>query len=150
MPDFNIRSLQFENANTVDFTTSSNFTLLGVNDDNNKFARVNVDLLFSSTFRNGDGIVFTVDAVNKYTTISRDYTTEELTKLNQIDIYLKNMIVSDCTYSGCYGGCIATAASPSACNSDCTAGCNSTSIGATTCTLSNCVASCMAVGTMVT
>jgi hypothetical protein len=143
MPDFTIRSLQFKNANTVNFTNSANFTLLGVNTDSTEFTRINPDLLFDNKLRNGEGIVFTKDSVNKYTTISRDYTTEELQKLNLIDIYLQK-IVASCTYSGCVGGCIASAAAPNMCEGNCTSGCRMSSVGATTCTLSSCVSSCMA------
>ena len=133
MADFPIRSLQFKDANNLNFTNIDTIALLAVDSGTRDFTRIDVDKLIEFKITSDlitEGIIFELKA-DKYYHIAKDYTSRELVALNSINIYTNNIINENkATCINCSGTCISVSMSASyssscnACSGACIDGCN--------------------------
>jgi hypothetical protein len=134
MADFPIRSLQFKDANNLNFTNIDTIALLAIDNDTRDFTRIDIDYLIETKIISDlatEGISFELKA-DKYYHIAKDYTTRELVSLNSINNYLYNIIDdTKASCAGCSTTCISVSMSAStslsckACSGVCVDGCNS-------------------------
>lgn len=134
MADFPIRSLQFKDANNLNFTSIDTITLLAIDNNTRDFTRADIDDLLSYKITSdlmAEGMIFAQKS-DKYFHIIKDYTSRELVSLNSINIYTDNALSSSiASCNSCSSSCISVsmeATNPTsckACSGVCVDGCNS-------------------------
>lgn len=134
MSEFPIRSLQFKNANDLNFTDLETIQLLGIDSGTKDFTRVPIDNIIANKITSDlltEGMGFELKS-DKYFHIIKDYTTQELMSLNFIDTYTLNIVDnSKATCTSCSTTCISVGmaatgyAGCKACGSACVDTCNS-------------------------
>lgn len=146
MADFNIRSIKFKNANTLDFTNVNNLEIISLDTSTSNFAKIPINDIITNKIKADVGAIFEYNSLDKYFHIGKDYTDAELYSLNAIADGViaasRDWTSGGCTEASCSSSCIALATHASCANS-CSGGCNTTSTGKAVCTLSSCSGSCM-------
>ena len=134
MADFPIRSLQFKDANNLNFTNIDTMSLLAIDSGTRDFTKLDIDTLIEYKITSDiitEGIIFELKS-DKYYHIAKDYTSRELVALNNINNYTLNIVdASRASCAGCSSTCISVAMNATgyvgckACTSACVDGCNS-------------------------
>ena len=110
MSEFSIRSIEFNNANTLEVVDASQASLIGVDNAHGKFVKVPIDNMVSDKLTTGNvtssGLTMTLNTIDGKYHIGKDYTNIELEKLNVIDICLSRMTNAGCVLSGCTSYCV--------------------------------------------
>ena len=133
MPDFPIRSLQFKDANNLNFTSIDTMSLLAIDSETRDFTKVAIDAVIENKITSDvilEGMQF-IQKADKYFHIIKDYTSAELASLNTIDVNLSKINADPNTIcAACSTTCISVSMEITgsvgckACNTACVDGCN--------------------------